>query len=223
MQKEHEESDDYKRVEKGEKELKDAGKAPVFTGFKGLLFDMYKNVFLDKMDPKNKSEREELQRRLKRDWAMYQKNKKLFDTNRGLVKELSDRLENEDIEPETISLIQELAARHPEEMKNIDLSSTDANEDIRVWLVNLGKKYKDIDINEKDKGRLEKNIKSVIEKEEGFKIDRVHTTDKKDREFGRQIIIEIHNWNNWFRLKNALDEEELTKLADTKIEQKTTK
>lgn len=206
--KEYKESDENKRVEKGEEKLKDVGdkSKPQFTGFKGLLFNMYQNIFVDKMDPENKAEREALQQRLRRDWGMYQKNKKLFEKNRGLMDEIGARIEQQDMSPETISLINEAVTRDPSHLKDVDFSETRPSKPIAVYLIDLAKKYKGIKADEVDKGKLEKNIKSVIEKEERVKILKIRIVDKKEREHGRLIEIEMDDWDGYYKLSNKIED-----------------
>ena len=52
-----------------------------YTGFKGILFNIFKNL----ADPAKKAEREKLQKRLKKDWAMYKKNEKFLKENTELI------------------------------------------------------------------------------------------------------------------------------------------
>ena len=209
---EKKEKEDKEESEKTEKEggEKDKRKdSSPYTGFKGMLFNMYQNVFVDKMDPENKAEREALQSRLKRDWDMYQKNKKLFKDNDKLMQELSSAIENGTMSPETIALINEAAAKNPDALKNVDFSH-DPKELQEVYLIDLVKldEFKKVDAKETDKRKLEKSLKDAMNKEK-VDIKKIVITDKKDVEHGRLIQFLANNWDSDWKLKNIISNAEI--------------
>lgn len=87
-----------------------------FGGFKGLLFDMLKAF----KDPKTKHEKERLKKELKEEWKRYKSNQKILDQNRELVDDMRIQLEKGKVTPESISLMNDLIAKDPFWVKQLD-------------------------------------------------------------------------------------------------------
>jgi len=109
------------KVKEAEKKLSETGKSKQFTGFKGLLFrlfDKYPNA-------KTRDEQEKIKRELKEEWKRYKINEKLYEQNKDLVNALAVELDKGTLNPNTISLMNEMIARDKNWIKEIDLNIED--------------------------------------------------------------------------------------------------
>jgi hypothetical protein len=115
------EEDRKQKLEKSEKGLSETGKKDKnkFTGFKGLLFDMFKGF----EDPKTKAEKDKKLKEIREGWKFYEKNKKLLEQNAELVNSLHSLLDAGELTPQSIALMNELVARDKGWVKHLDVEA----------------------------------------------------------------------------------------------------
>lgn len=114
------EDDRQKNLEKSEKKLSEVGKKEnPYGGFKGLLFDMFKKF----EDPKTKAEKDRRLKEIREGWKFYEKNKKLLEQNTELVNSLHSLLQEGELTPQTVALMNELVARDKTWVKQIDFET----------------------------------------------------------------------------------------------------
>jgi hypothetical protein len=103
-----------KKVTKEEEKLSKSGKPEKskFTGFKGLLFNVFKNL----RDPETVKERE----RLKKEIQKYWKIKPLLDQNKDLVEALGKELEKGTLTPASLAAMNEMFTRDKSWVNEID-------------------------------------------------------------------------------------------------------
>jgi len=181
---------------KPERELAEKGKVKEskYSGFKGVLFDMIKGL----ADPAKKPEKEELQKRLRRDWATYKKNEKILNENKELIDALQDKFANNEITPEGISLMNELIARDPAIVKEIDLEKDVPNK-LRLPLNKFKNKLKEVDL-KVDNKTLVDNITNMFEKEK-LKVEDITITEKNGE---KEVDVALADWDSFFKLANVL-------------------
>lgn len=159
-----------------EKDLSKVGKDKEnYTGYKGVLFNIFKNL----ADPAKKADKEKLRKRLKRDWATYKKNEKLLSENKELIDALEDKIVNDEITPENVLLMNELIYRNPDLIKDIDFDTNIAKYDIQVPVSTLIE-YKVIKEDEDD-ATIIKKIQEWAKKNKWDLEKMTLTTDVKGR------------------------------------------
>jgi len=165
-----------KKIEEDEEQLKEKEKSKYTGYFKFLysLFDAMKNT---------KTEREKLQEYLRNNWSAYQKNKRLFEQNEDLFKEMTNSLQDgKTSNLKNILIFNEFINRDPSWLKIIDTKSINSVSKIRMYLnkfkksIKIEQKDNDESIRNKIKGHIDKNIsnafknskiKIIVNKEEG--------------------------------------------------------
>jgi len=155
-------------------------------------------MFKGLADPAKKAEKEELQKRLRRDWATYKKNEKILNENKELIDALQDKFANNEITPEGISLMNELIARDPAIVKEIDLEKDVPNK-LRLPLNKFKNKLKEVDL-KVDNKTLVDNITNMFEKEK-LKVEDITITEKNGE---KEVDVALADWDSFFKLANVL-------------------
>ena len=165
-----------------------------FKGFKNILFNIFKSL----EDPTRKNDREELQKRIRKNWPAYKKNEKILNENKELMEALQDRIEEKDISPESILLMNELIARDPSFAKELDLDEQKP-ESFEIPIEKLQEKFRDIDVS-KDTEVIIEAIKKVFSKEK-INLDSISIYSK-----GTEKIADIalKDWDSFFKIANLL-------------------
>ena len=190
-----------------------------FTGFKGLMFDMF-NVFLTE-DPEKKKNKEKLQRQLRKEWSAYKKNEKLFEKNEKLIEQLMEGRESGEITPESVSLLNEFLAENPEFIKEIDLSDKRKHAvtfSLENFKPDIKEKLKDVNL-DIDSKLLEQEIRDILRKE-GIKIKSITIDEpKKDGQGnpvdgGKRVVdVELEDWDSFFKFGSRCVDLEVDDLA----------
>jgi len=165
-----------------------------FKGFKNILFNIFKSL----EDPTRKNDREELQKRIRKNWPAYKKNEKILNENKELMEALQDRIDDKDISPESILLMNELIARDPSFAKELDLDEQKP-ESFEIPIEKLQEKFRDIDVS-KDTEVIIEAITKVFKKER-INVENIIIHSKGDEKIAD---IELKDWDSFFKLANLL-------------------
>ena len=161
------------------------------------------NVFKSLEDPTKKNAREELQKRIRKNWPAYKKNEKILNENKDLLEALEDRMEEKDVSPESILILNELIARDPSFAKELDLNES-RPESFEVALEKIQEKFKDVDIT-KDDATIIKSIEKVFTKEK-INFESIHILLHPYSKKGNEKVADINlkDWDSFFKLANLL-------------------
>ena len=168
---------------------------PKYTGFLGLLYNMFKAI----PDPQNKAEREALQKKLRQNWATYKKNEKFLKENKQLVEMLEDKIEKKQIDPDSIAIMNEIIARDPTIVKEFDFAKS-APDKVQLPL----KKFDDIlkGLKLKSSVNISKQVKDYFKKEK-ININSVKVTDDVD-DNKRVVDLDFDDWGDFLKMTNLL-------------------
>lgn len=176
------------------------GKEPKFDGFLGLMFKMFKGL----ADPKKKADKEELRRKLKRDYATYKKNEKFLKENTELIDMLNEKIAKKEFDLDSISILNEIISRDPSIVDELGLDKNSTGPITKkVPLLKLTEELKDLKIDPSiDESEQERRIKEIFKK---------HKIDVKDVAIGlgrdgKQKIaeVELGGLDSLMKFMNAL-------------------